>query len=315
MDGVVLCDPHRHPPPITDRVPDCSPTRQKIPSHLNTTMDSSLMLIFEHLYLHRRHLLLVVSGLLSVLPSLSGQTAKELMADACYNELQQRKQDPLWASQVQRRTGGHVYLEKEIETAGGPVHRLLLVDGHEPSPSERRQDDDRLRKLMNNPNAQEAMKKAQQADERKVDDLLRVIPDAFLFEDQGQQGGLEKLGFSPNPAYKPKSYEETALHAMRGIVLIDLQEKRLAQISATLTQQVEFGHGLIGGLKKGGTIEVKRARLSPGIWKTSSTRMDINGRIILFKTISKQEDETQSDFTPEAPDTSIEQALEKLASN
>jgi hypothetical protein len=259
--------------------------------------------------------LFVASGLLSVLPQLSAQTAKELMADACYNELQQRKQDPLWASQVQRRIGGHVYLEKEIETAGGPVHRLLLVDGHEPSPSERTQDDDRLRELMNNPNAQEAMKKARQADERKVDDLLRVIPDAFLFEDQGEQGGLEKLGFSPNPAYKPKSYEETALHAMSGIVLIDLQEKRLAQIAATLTQQVEFGHGLIGSLRKGGTIEVKRARLSPGIWKTSSTRMDINGRIVLFKIISKRQDETQSDFTPEAPDTSIEQALEKLAGN
>jgi hypothetical protein len=273
------------------------------------------MLIFEHLYLHRRHLLLVMSGLLSALPSLSAQTAKELMADACYNELQQRKQDPLWASQVLRRSGGHVYLEKELETAGGPVHRLLLMDGHEPSPSERRQDDARLRKLMNDPNAREAMKKAREADERKVDDLLRVIPDAFIFEDQGKQGGFEKLGFSPNPAYTPKSYEETALHAMSGIVLIDLQEKRLAQISATLTQQVEFGHGLIGSLKRGGTIEVKRTRLSTGIWKTSSTRIDINGHILLLKTISKQQDETQSGFTPEAPDTSIKKALEELVGN
>jgi hypothetical protein len=315
MDGIVLCNSHRHPPPITDRVPACSPTRQEILSQFNATMDSCLLLIFEHLYLNRRNLLLVMSGLLSVLPSLAAQAAKELMADACYNELQQRKQDPLWASQVLRRSGGHVYLEKELETAGGPVHRLLLIDGHEPSPSERRQDDVRLRKLMNDPNAREAMKKARGADERKVDDLLRVIPDAFLFQDQGKQGGLEKLGFSPNPTYKPKSYEETTLHAMSGTVLIDLQEKRLVEISATLTQQVEVGHGLIGSLKKGGMIEVKRTRLSAGIWKTSSTRIDINGHIVLLKSISKKQDETQSNFTPEAPDMTIEHALEKLFGN
>jgi hypothetical protein len=239
----------------------------------------------------------------------------ELMADACYNELQQRKHDSLWASQVQRHTAGHVYLEKEIETVGGPVHRLLSVDGRAPSPSERRQDDDRLNKLIDSPKAREAMKRSREADEKKVDDLLRVIPEAFLFEDQGKQGSMEKLGFRPNPAYKPKSYEEMVLHALSGIIMIDLQEKRLAQISATVTQQVEFGHGLIGSLKEGGTIEMKRTRLSPGVWKTSSTRFDINGRMVLFKTISKKQDETQSDFQPVAPDTSIERALKQVTAN
>ncbi len=270
------------------------------------------MSIFENLHLHRRHHSLVVFCLLSVLPPLSAQTTKELMTDACYNELQQRKNNALWASQVERHTAGHIYLEEEIETVGGPIHRLVSVDGHEPSPLERKQDDDRLRKLMQNPKAQQAMKKNREADQKKVDEILRAMPDAFLFEDQGRQGGLEKLAFRPNPAYDPTTYEETALHAMSGIILIDLQEKRLAQLSATLTEQVDFGYGVIGQLKKGGTIEVKRIRLSPGIWKTSSYKINLYGRIVLFKTISKQQDETQSDFKPVAPDTSIERALEEL---
>ena len=271
------------------------------------------MTILRLLHSHSRRTLFVVCGLLSVLPQLSAQTAKELMTDACYNERQQRKEDRLWASQLQRRTSGHTYVDQEIETVGGPVDRLLLIDGHQPSPAERRQDDDRLRKLTYTPSGREAMKKAREADDKRVDDLLRVIPDVFLFEDQGKQGDLEKLGFSPNPAFKPKSYEEMALHAMSGIVLIDLREKRLVQISANVTQQVEFGHGLIGSLKKGGMIEVKWTRLSSGIWKTASIRSHIHGRIILFKTINEQEDETRSEFKPEAPDTSIEQALESLA--
>jgi hypothetical protein len=270
------------------------------------------MSILEKLRWLSRPVSLVAASLLLVLPRLSAQTAKELMADACYNELQQHRQNTLWTSQVQRRTAGHVYVEKEIETVGGPVHRLLLVDGHEPSSAERKQDDDQLRKLIGNPRAQSAMKKSRDADEKKIDDLLHVIPDVFLFEDQGKQEGSEKLAFRPNPAYHPKSYEETALHAMSGFILIDLQEKRLVQISGTLIEQVDFGLGVIGQLKKGGTVEVTRLRLPSGIWKTSSMKIDISGRIILFKTISKQQDETQSNFKPVASDTSIEQGLQEL---
>jgi hypothetical protein len=270
------------------------------------------MSIFRKSRPHGRRLALVAFCVHLVLPPLSAQTAKELMADACYNELQEREHHTLWASQVQRHADGHTYLEEEVETVDGPLRRLVSVDGHEPSPSERKQDDDRLRKLMQTPLAQLAMKKNREADEKKVNELLRVIPDAFLFEDQGKQDGMEKLAFHPNPAYNPATFEETALHALSGTMLVDLQEKRLVKLSGTFTQQVDFGYGVIGQLKKGGTIEVQRIRLAPETWKTSSTTININGRLVLFKSISKQQDETQSDFKPVAPDTSIEQALQKL---
>ena len=260
-----------------------------------------------------RRLFWVASATLLVLPQLSAQTAKQLVADACYNELQQRKQEPFWASQVLRHANGHAYLEKEIETSAGPVHRLLLVDGHEPTSSDRKQEEDRLRKLRSNPSSQESMKKTRAAEEKKADDVLRVVPDVFLFEDQGRQGDVEKLAFHPNPAYVPKSREEMVVHALSGTMLIDLQDKCFAQVFATLAQQVDFGHGLIGSLKKGGVIDIKRMRFSPGVWKTYSIKIDINGRIILFKTITEQQDETRSDFKPMAAGTSIEQALEKLA--
>jgi hypothetical protein len=125
---------------------------------------------------------------------------------------------------------------------------------------------------------------------------------------------MEKLAFCPNPAFNPNNYEERGLHAMSGTVLVDLQAKRLAQFSGTLTKQVDFGFGLIGHLARGGTIQVSRVRLSPGLWKTSSSRIDLDGRFVLFKTISKQQDETHSDFKPLPSDTSIEQALREIVS-
>jgi len=251
--------------------------------------------------------------LLLVLPQLWAQTAKELVADACNNERHQRQQKALWASHVERRAGGHVYREEEIETVEGPVRRLLAVDGHDPAPAERKQDDDRLQRLVQNQKARLTLKNNREADEKKFEDLLRVIPDAFLFEDQGPQGDLEKLAFRPNPTYSPATYEETVLHAMSGVILINLQEKRMAHLAGALRHQVSFGYGLIGHLNKGGTIEISRTRISPGRWKTSSTKINLEGRFMFFKTISKQLDETRFDFEPVAPDMTIERAVEQMS--
>jgi len=153
------------------------------------------MTIFKTLCPQGRRLSLVAVCLLSVWPPLSAQTAKELMADACYNEAHQREQNALWASQVQRRTADHVYLEEEIETVEGPVHRLISVDGHEPSPSERKQNDDQLRDLMQNPKARLAAQMNREADEKKFGELIRVMPDVFLYEDQGNRGAWRSLRF------------------------------------------------------------------------------------------------------------------------
>jgi len=58
----------------------------------------------------------MAAALLFIAPALSAQTAKQLVAGACDNEMQQRKHDTLWASQIQRHEGGHIYLEREIAT-------------------------------------------------------------------------------------------------------------------------------------------------------------------------------------------------------
>jgi hypothetical protein len=268
------------------------------------------MTMLHNLRSYCRLFALVASWVLSVFPLLSAQNSKELMADACSNELHQREQNVLWASQVERRTAGHVYREENIDTVEGPVHRLLSVDGREPSPSDRTQDDDRLRDLRENPSARLTLKKNREAEEKKRDDLLRAIPDVFLFQDQGKQGNLERQAFSPIQNTNPRLTKRRPF-TLVGVLLIDLTEKQVAQFSGTLTQQVNFAHRLLGHLNKGGMIEVNRVRLSPGLWGTSLLRTDLDSRA-LFKSINRQVDETRSDFEPVLPDTNIQPAGEHI---
>ena len=73
------------------------------------------MSTFQNLRPYGRRLPLLGFCFLLVLPPLSALTAQDLIRDACYNELQQRQQNRLWASQIQRRTAGRVYLEEELK--------------------------------------------------------------------------------------------------------------------------------------------------------------------------------------------------------
>jgi hypothetical protein len=245
-------------------------------------------------------------------PALPSQTAKELIGEACYNELQQREDKTLWSYRAERRVGNRVFLEQVIETVDGPVHRLLAVDGHPPTPAESPEEDDRNHELLKNPSGRRAIQKQRDDDDRKMEELLRIIPEALVFEDQGQEGESEKIAFHPNPGFKPKTYEQRILHALDGMVLVDLHDKRIVRLSGSLGSRVEFGHGLIGHVEQGGTTEIRRVRLSAGIWKISAEKIDMEGRLVILKTISKHQDESRIGFEPVAADTTFAQALDEI---
>jgi len=63
----------------------------------------------------------------------------------------------------------------------------------------------------------------QDNDDKMMAELLRIIPEAFVFEDLGKED-VRRIAFHPNPEFKPKTYEQRILHALDGIVFVDLQE-------------------------------------------------------------------------------------------
>jgi hypothetical protein len=253
-----------------------------------------------------------VAGMVST-PALPSQTAKDLIRDACYNELQQREKTTLWSYVAERHSNNHVFREQVIETVDSPVRHLLAVDGHAPTSVQMKEENDRQQRLLKSQSGRHAIQKQQEDDNKKMEELLRIIPEAFVFEDQGKEGESEKIAFHPNPEFKPKTYEQRILHALDGIVFIDLHEKRIARLSGSLGTRVVFGYGVIGHVDQGGTTEITRIHLSPGVWKTSAEKIDIDGRFVMLKTIDKHQDESRTGFEPVAPNTTFAQALDEIA--
>jgi hypothetical protein len=247
------------------------------------------------------------------LPPVSpSQTAKELIGEACHNELQERENRTLWSYVAERRNNNHVFREQVIETEDAPVRHLLAVDGYPPTSMQIKEENDRLQDLLNNASQRHAIRKQQDNDNKKMEELLRIIPEAFIFEDQGREGESERIAFHPDPGFKPKTYEQRILHALDGIVFIDLHDKRIARLSGSLGTRVEFGFGVIGHVERGGTTDITRVHLARGVWKTSAEKIDIDGRFVLLKTINKHQDESRTGFAPVAPDTTFAQALKEI---
>jgi hypothetical protein len=245
-------------------------------------------------------------------PALPSQTAEELIGEACRNELQQREKRTLWSYVAERRSNNHVFREQVIETVDAPVRHLLAVDGSAPTSMQMKEEHDRHQELLNDVSQRHALQKQQDDDDKKMEELLRIIPEAFVFEDLGKDGQSERIAFHPNPGFKPKTYEQRILHALDGIIFIDLRDKRIAHFSGSLGTRVKFGYGLIGHVEQGGTTEITRVLLSPGVWKTSAEKIDIDGRFVMLKTINKHQDESRTAFEPVAPDTTLGQALSQI---
>jgi len=251
-------------------------------------------------------------GLSSVLPS---EPTGTVVKDACFNAIRQREAKSLWSYRVERHEDKHIILEQVIETVDTPVTHLLAVDGHAPTVVQLKEEEERHRRLLKSSDGQAALKKGHDQDSHKMEELLRVIPEAFVFQDQGKHRGLEKIAFHPNPDFKPKTYEQRVLHTLVGTALIDLHDKQIARISATLAQRVEFGLGLLGRVDRGGTVNIARTRLSDGVWQVSMEKIDLSGRMAIFKSLNRHKDEQRSDFKPVAPGTTVAQALDELEKN
>jgi len=242
------------------------------------------------------------------------QTTAELVNLVVANELADRVEPEKWMYQIEKREGQQTLREAQVETKDGPLYRLLAIDGKPLNADQHRQDDARIDRFLHDPSEQLRVKRAHDEDELKLETLMRLMPEAFLYDYDGMEGTLVRVKFRPNPNYSPPTYEARVAHSLAGTILIESQQHRLVKLSGHLINAVEFGYGLLGRIDNGGTVEIGRAQVGPSQWKTALIDIQLSGRLVLFKTVSKQEYETRSDFRQVPSDLTLPQANELTVS-
>ena len=208
------------------------------------------------------------------------------------------------------RTGGHLWKEKVVETDDGLLRRLLAVDGVPLSGEPAAAEDRRIAGLVAHPDDFRKENQNRKDDEKHATDLLEMLPRAFLLKADGESNGCTRIAFRPNPAYQPASYEERVVHAMEGTVTLRQPVNRLCTLDAHIAQPVEFGFGLLGRVNQGGEFTLLRTPTDNAHWKTVHATVHVNGRVLMLKSLARDQEMTRSDFHLIGPHVTIAEAAQ-----
>jgi len=240
---------------------------------------------------------------------------REMVEQMVHNELESQKEPRYWMYLDRTEKPGRTEVDRVIQTPECWLSWPVSLNGKAPTEREIRNARGQLKSLVNDASVRKKNREDIDADGRKSDELLKMLPDAFLFARDGRQGKSVRLKFRPNPRYRPPSNEAKVFHSMKGILLIDAREIRLAQLSGSLMSDVEFGFGILGKLRKGGTFEVVQSEVAPNDWEVSLLDVHISGRALFFHTIGEQQREVRSQFQPVRPQLSLAEAASRIAGN
>lgn len=241
------------------------------------------------------------------------QSPHDLVRDVVYNELHDREHDSYWQYHSIRVTGSRTELREQIETQQGPIYRVIEINGKPLDADQRKKEDARLTELLTNPRELARNKQNHEQDEERLQRTLKMLPDAFLFDYEGSStGDTVRIAFHPNPAFVPHSYEERILHGLTGVAIVNQTQKRLIDMSGKLVERIDFGYGILGHVEKGGVFHIRREQVNATHWKTSLVDVHVQGKILLFSTVSKDQHEVRSNFRSVPLDISPVQAKEIL---
>jgi len=211
-----------------------------------------------------------------------------------------------YRSTVRKPEGTFVYVV--VETDRGSVKKKIQQDGHPLDSAGLNEEMQRIEAFVRDPSQQARQRKDSEQDDKRAENMLRLLPDAFLWSIRNDGADSVTLAFTPDPNFGASSMETRVFAAMAGEIVVSKPGSRIQTIKGRLIREVKFGYGLFGHLDEGGTFNVERRQLAPNIWQITESHIHIIGKALLFKNIGEQEDEVKTDFRPTPPATTLEQA-------
>lgn len=240
---------------------------------------------------------------------------------------------------LHRRDTSHDLTRAVIETRQGDVALLIGVNG-KPLDSEARQAQiARLNNIAADPALQAHRRKREREDAARVDKIMRLLPNAFLYRYVDTQpcnvsrvpdvlipgaptlaaASPEELPdlcyhmtFRPNPAFDPPDTESRILSGMAGDILMEKSQERLYRLNAHLVSDVDFGWGIVGRLNKGGTIYLEQDDIGGGDWELTRMRLNLTGKILLVKALTVRLSEETGHFSRVPPNLDYREAIRML---
>ena len=257
--------------------------------------------------------LVLAVGVLGAHAQQQDAKAQAMVRSAMQSELSASANDHThWQYRDVNRNAEGESVYRVVETGHGSVRKKLVSGGRPLSSEELKKEDERVAAFINDPAQIAKQRKDGAQDDKRAEEMLRMLPDAFLWTVKQDGGDTVTLGFVPDPTFDPPSMESRVFAAMAGEIVVNKAQNRIQTIKGRLIRDVKFGWGLLGKMDEGGTFDVERRELGPGVWEITESHVHIHGHALLFKNIGEQDDEVKSEFRQIPASTTLEQAAVML---
>ena len=263
-----------------------------------------------------------VSLLLVVFPA-AAQTqpprvpATELVRQTVAHELAAANASGHYVYRIDKQTPHGSETRDMVETRKWLIGRLVLKNGQPLPPAQRQREDERLRDLLTNLACLKNFQIQSHNDEARVRRMIKSLPEAFLFQYDGTEKNasgreLIRLKFHPQANLTPRSMELRVLQGMEGTMLIDPVDERLVRVEAKLFRDVDFGWGIFGRVRRGGSFLLEQQGVGSDRWAITTLSMHYTSRILLFVNTRTDSVSKASNFRRMSNNLTLQQGLELL---
>jgi hypothetical protein len=241
------------------------------------------------------------------------QSAQDIVSKVVRNELYADDHDhSRWMYRDTYKSPDKNIVKLVIQTPSGNLSEIIENNGQPPTHQEHQADLNRMQQVVSDPSLRQKQKRNESHDDQQARDMMNMLPNAFSWQIVSRSNGEIHLSYKPDPSFSPPSMSARVLAAMSGTMVVDERQMRLKNLTGRLMQPVEFGWGLFGHMNAGGTFQIMRSELAPGVWDITQTHVHISGHALFFKTIGDQEDEVSSDYHRVPDGVDLAKAAEML---
>lgn len=239
--------------------------------------------------------------------------ANQLVKDAIKHQIEAEAADHThWRYHIHKEDDKGSQDRDVIDTKDGQIARTLLINGKPLTSEQRTVDEERMKKLVEDPAERAKRDKRAKEDEDKGVQMFKAIPDAFIFKYEGAENGQVRLSFFPNPHYNAPTRELQVFRSMSGMTWIDRATLRMSRLDGSLFEDVTFGWGLLGRLNKGGTFSVVQRQVGDDHWEWVSLDVKMSGHAVIFKSINVRQLQRITDFHRISDSMTISEAYQLL---
>jgi hypothetical protein len=254
----------------------------------------------------------LIVAALSAHAQASDPAALEVVHAAVNAELQANRTDKsIWMYKERDTTPDKDALYDSIETTQGTLRRLIELNGKPLSGEATQRESQRILNYIHDSAAQARAHRAGEHDGAQATEMLKMLPVAFLWTVASETPEFVTLKFRPNPKFDPPDMQSRVMGTMGGEMIIAKDGNRIRTLRGALTDDVLIGFGILGKINRGGTFDVERRELAPGIWQIHETHVHIGGHALIFKTIGQQEDDVKTEWQRSTAQT-LDQAAHLL---